>query len=139
MGRRFSKTEDYLRCIYEISQSKGYARVKDIAAVLGVKPPTVVQALRKMSQEGLVNYERYGGVTLTSKGRALAEALSGKHEVAKRFLSLLDLPPDVVEKDAHNMEHALDPLTIARLRALTEILAGTEEGRAVLSKLKLQL
>lgn len=137
MGRRFSKTEDYLRCIYEISQSKGYARVKDIAYALGVKPPTVVQALKKMSLDGLVNYERYGGVTLTVKGRIIAEAMFKKHEVVKKFLSILDLPPEVVERDAHNMEHALDPRTIAKLSKLTEALLTTKEGREVLNKLKI--
>ncbi|MEM0340740.1 MAG: metal-dependent transcriptional regulator [Acidilobaceae archaeon] len=133
--RRYGKSEDYLRCIYEVSQVKGYARVKDIATALGVKPPTVVQALKKLSKEGLVNYEKHGGVTLTSLGRAYAEATSAKHETVKRFLTLLGLPDDVVERDAHELEHALDPLTLAKLKRLTELLSETEEGRAVLKRL----
>ncbi|MEM1927946.1 MAG: metal-dependent transcriptional regulator [Acidilobaceae archaeon] len=134
--KRYGKVEDYLRCILEISRAKGYARVKDIAAALGVKPPTVVQALRKLSEQGLVNYEKYGGVTLTSAGRAFAEATSAKHEIVKRFLELLDLPGEVLERDAHELEHALDPLTLARLKKLTELLKETEEGREVLARLR---
>lgn len=134
--RRRGKTEDYLRCIYEVSRVKGYARVKDIAMALGVKPPTVVQALKKLSREGLVNYERYGGVTLTSLGRAYAEATSAKHETVKKFLEILGLPEEVVERDAHELEHALDSLTLAKLKRLTELLLDTEEGRALLKKLE---
>ena len=64
------KVEDYLRIVYEIVETKGYARIRDISKALGVKPSTVVEMMRKLHEQGLVIYEKYGGVTLTSRGNA---------------------------------------------------------------------
>jgi DtxR family Mn-dependent transcriptional regulator len=44
------KVEDYLRIVYEIVETKGYARIRDISKALGVKPSTVVEIMRKLDE-----------------------------------------------------------------------------------------
>ena len=51
-----SKAEDYLRAIYEIIAQKGFVRIKDLARELDVKPPTVVEMMKKLDARGLVVY-----------------------------------------------------------------------------------
>jgi len=63
------RVEDYLRIVYETVQAKGYARIRDISKALGVKLSTVVEMMRKLHDEGLVIYEKYGGITLTPRGK----------------------------------------------------------------------
>ena len=46
------RAEDYLRSIYEIVERKGFARVKDIARELNVKPSSVVEMLKKLHRLG---------------------------------------------------------------------------------------
>ena len=64
--------EDYLESIYRNIVNKNAARVKDIAADLGVRYPSVTSALKALEKKGLINYEPYGIITLTSEGLAIA-------------------------------------------------------------------
>ncbi|RJS79052.1 metal-dependent transcriptional regulator, partial [Candidatus Bathyarchaeota archaeon] len=42
------RCEDYLRAIYEIFEQKGYVRIRDVSKKLGVKPPSVVEMMKKL-------------------------------------------------------------------------------------------
>ena len=96
-----SKAEDYLRAIYEIVNQKGFVRIKDIARELDVKPPTVVEMMKKLDDKRLVTYEKYGGITLTERGKQIAELIENRHETFKNFLEILLVPKDTALKDAY--------------------------------------
>ena len=119
------RAEDYLRSIYEVVEQKGFARIKDIAKELELKPSTVVEMIRKLHKSGFVRYERYGGVTLTPHGREIAQAIKERHDTFKKFLELLLIPEDIVLKDSHILEHQLDPKTILQftrfIKFVTEV------------------
>ena len=116
------RCEDYLRAVYEIIEKKGYARVKDISRELEVKPPTVVEMMRKLQNDGLVIYEKYGGITLTSRGKEIAEAVKRRHDTFKRFLEIILVPEDIALKDAHVLEHRLDPKTILQFTRFVDFI-----------------
>jgi len=59
------KTEDYLEAILNITEEKGYARVKNIANSLEIKPPSVVEMVKKLDKMGFVEHRKYEGVVLT--------------------------------------------------------------------------
>ena len=107
--------EDYLETIYGIVEKKGYARVSEIASALRIQPSSVSEMLKRLKEMGYVDYERYGVITLTEKGRALAESVREKHVMIKEFLELLGVSTQIAEADACKMEHVLDPQTIDRL------------------------
>src|SRR5215213_11287609 len=67
--------EDYLERIHELIQEKGYARVVDIASSLDLKLASVTSMVQKLDQLGYVNYEKYRGLVLTEKGKAIATAI----------------------------------------------------------------
>ena len=46
--------EDYLKAILSITENKGFARTKDVAKALGVRPATTVEMLKKLEQKGLI-------------------------------------------------------------------------------------
>jgi DtxR family Mn-dependent transcriptional regulator len=121
------KVEDYLRIVYEIVETKGYARIRDISKALGVKPSTVVEMMRKLHGQGLVIYEKYGGVTLTSRGKVMAEAVKRRHDTFKRFLEIILVPDDVAVRDAHILEHQLDPKTILQFTRFVEFITQAAE------------
>jgi DtxR family Mn-dependent transcriptional regulator len=116
------RSEDYLRTIYEISERKGYARIKDISEALGVRPSTAVEMVKKLCEQGLVNYERYGAITLTPQGKEIAQAVKKRHDVFKKFLELLLVPDDVAERDAHILEHQLHPKTVLQISRFVEFI-----------------
>ena len=121
------KVEDYLRIVYEIVETKGYARIRDISKALGVKPSTVVEMMRKLHEQGLVIYEKYGGITLTSRGKVMAETVKRRHDTFKRFLEIILVPDDVAARDAHILEHQLDPKTILQFTRFVEFITQAAE------------
>ncbi|MCW4034888.1 MAG: metal-dependent transcriptional regulator [Candidatus Bathyarchaeota archaeon] len=122
-----SKAEDYLRAIYEIIAQKGFARIKDVARELEVKPPTVVEMMKKLDAKGLVVYEKYGGITLTPKGTAIAELVEKRHETFRKFLEILLVPKDMALKDAHILEHELHSQTIMQFSRFVDFITKHSE------------
>lgn len=112
----FSKAqEDYLEAIYNTISRKGYARTKDISRELEISPPSVTEMLKKLDKEELVNYEKYGGVTLTSRGEKLAKAVKSRHDTLRSLLKIILVSDKTAEEDACKMEHELSPETIEQL------------------------
>ena len=78
--------EDYVELIAELIHDHGEARPVEIAARLGVRPPTVTKALDRLAREGLITRAKYRSVFLTDEGRALARECRRRHEIVLRFL-----------------------------------------------------
>jgi len=121
------RAEDYLRSIYEVVERKGFARIRDIAIELGLKPSTVVEMMRKLHEDGFVRYEKYGGITLTQRGREVARAIKERHDVFKKFLGLILVPEDIALKDSHILEHQLDPKTILQFARFVKFITEAPE------------
>ena len=117
------RAEDYLRGIHDITERKGYARIKDVSKELGVKPSTASEMMRKLDSKGLINYEKYSGITLTIRGKEISEAISERHETFRRFLEIILVPKDIALKDAHVFEHQLDPKTIIQFTRFVEFIS----------------
>lgn len=122
------KGEDYLRGIYEITQQKGFARIRDIANNLTVKPSSAVEMVRKLDRLQLVRYEKYGGVLLTTKGKEMAEVIEKRHETFKKFLEIILVPENVALKDAHVLEHRLQPKTILQFSKFVDFIENAQEN-----------
>ena len=128
------RAEDYLRAIYEITARKGYARIRDIAREVGVQPSSAVEMMRKLSSKGLVNYEKYGGVTLTEKGAEIAAAISSRHETFLKFLRIIQVPEEIARRDAHILEHQLDPKTILQFSRFVEFITNAPDRPKFISR-----
>ena len=118
------RAEDYLRCIYEIIERRGFARVKDIARELNVKPSSVVEMMEKLHKMNLIIYEKYGGIRLTKKGREIGEIIEKRHETFRRFLEIILVPKDIALRDAHVLEHRLHPKTILQFTRFVEFITS---------------
>lgn len=57
--------EEYLKTIYTLSKNNSQVRVTDIAKILNKTKPTVNYAINVLKEEGFVNYEVYGNISLT--------------------------------------------------------------------------
>lgn len=119
--------EDYLERIHELIDEKGYARAVDIANALGISQSSVSSMVQKLAAEGLLHYEKYRGMTLTEEGRRVALAVHERHEILKRFLSLLKVPQKAQERDIEGLEHHISNETVRAIAQLSddlEIRAG---------------
>src|SRR6187402_3537809 len=91
--------EDYLERILELMNTKGYARVVDIAQGLKISQASVTNMIQRLDAEGLLNYEKYRGLALTTAGEALARNITERHQLLTDFLKMLGLPDDVIYHD----------------------------------------
>ena len=124
-----SALEDYLETIYELVRDHGVARVRDIAKARGVKPGSVSPALRRLSDHGLVRYERREFVTLSPSGEAAARRVYGRHGLLLRFLQeVLLVSPEVSRRDACAIEHTLSDETMDKLVRFFEFLRGCPDA-----------
>ncbi|MGC9516326.1 MAG: metal-dependent transcriptional regulator [Methanomicrobiales archaeon] len=124
--------EDYLEVMYILKKSKGSIKVKDIASRLDVKPPSVVQAIQRLSDKGLLTYQRYGDINLTEKGLKLAKEIVHKHHILRDFLITFGIDKETAEKDACAMEHILSPLTIKKMNKFVKFINQKPEAAEII-------
>jgi Mn-dependent DtxR family transcriptional regulator len=138
-GKTFQSTlgssaavEDYLERILELINSKGYARVVDIAAALKISQASVTNMVQRLDGEGLLKYEKYRGLVLTPAGARLARKIARRHRLLTDFLELLGLDEQVIHHDVEGMEHHISAPT---LRAIERLTAQLRRRPAMLSQL----
>ena len=125
--------EDYLERILGLINSKGYARVVDIAAALKISQASVTNMVQRLDTEGLLKYEKYRGLILTVAGKKLARKITHRHKLLTDFLSLLGLDERVIYHDVEGMEHHISPPTLRAIEALTVQLRQRPALRAQLN------
>ena len=122
--------EDYLEMIYRICGEEGYARVNRLAERLNVRPSSTTKVIKKLKELGLVNYQKYGVIKLTEKGKALGSFLLKRHEVIEEFLKILGVEETRL-KDTEMMEH---DVSISTLRGLYTLNRFLRENPAVMKQ-----
>ena len=140
MGRKNSRSalgssaavEDYLERILELINLKGYARVVDIATALKISQASVTNMVQRLDADGLLKYEKYRGLVLTTAGETLARNIARRHQLLTDFLKLLGLDDRVIYHDVEGMEHHISPAT---LRAIETLTAQLRRRPALLSRL----
>ena len=117
--RSSAAVEDYLERILELINTKGYARVVDIAQSLKISQASVTNMIQRMDADGLLKYERYRGMVLTASGEALAKSITRRHRILTDFLRLFGLDEELIFHDVEGMEHHISPPTLNTIEALT--------------------
>jgi len=111
-----TRIEDYLEVISELVELKGYATTLDISRYMDVSAPSVTKMLQRLDEGDFLEYEKYHGINLTSKGAQLAENIRQKHGILLEFFEILGIGHDTANQDAEGVEHHLNPKTIKQLR-----------------------
>ena len=111
--------ENYLKAIFKLGEAEpGEVSTNRIAAALATRAASVTDMLRRLSEKGLLDYERYRGVQLTAEGRRCALLTIRKHRLWEVFLvQQLGFSWDEVHEVAEELEHIQSPLLLRRLDA----------------------
>lgn len=110
--------EDYIEQIYNLIETKGYARVTDIAEALLVHPSSVTKMIQKLDKDNYVNYEKYRGFILTEKGNKIGERLVFRHDLLEEFLEIIGVDEERIYDDVEGIEHHLSWNAIDRISDL---------------------
>jgi DtxR family Mn-dependent transcriptional regulator len=121
--------EDYLEAIAKLGEGRKVVKVKQLSQMLGVKMPSVSSALKKLSEQELVEHERYGHIKLTREGDRIARDVIGRHEALTRFFAqALGINRETAEEDACKIEHVISPLSMDRLAKFVEFMRACPLG-----------
>ncbi len=115
-----STVENYLKAIYigetHLTGGQSLVPMGQLAAALGIAPGTATTMVRALSDAGLVTYEPYNGVRLTSAGEKLAARVVRRHRLIELFLvQVMSMSWDEVHDDAEQMEHVVSDRLIERM------------------------
>jgi len=115
MSNSFTE-ENYLKAIYKLSEGNELVTTTDIATMLNIRSATVTDMLKKLSAKKLIRYERYKGLYLTDKGRAIGVRIIRKHRLWELFLvKQMKFRWDEVHEIAEQLEHIQSDELINRL------------------------
>ena len=108
----------YLRAIYLLSFKAPPVATSDVAARLGVAPPSVSAMLRRLGAAGLLAASGSGGITLSEHGQRHARDMVRRHRLIETFLvRAAGMSWDEVHDEAEALQHAVSDLLVDRIDA----------------------
>lgn len=112
--------KEYLKTIYLLEKFSKEVRVTDIANKLNKTKPTVNYAINSLKNEGLINYEVYGSITLTALGKIEAKKILEAYDIVCLFLTeILKIEKEEAENEANKIKATLKDETINKLAKFT--------------------
>jgi len=124
-SERFSRTreqhasemaEDYVEAVQELIESKGECRVQELARHFNVSHVTVSRTVGRLQKDGLLETAPYKPITLTTKGRKLADRVKKRHEVVLEFLLALGIDEKTAQIDSEGIEHHVSDKTLTAMK-----------------------
>lgn len=112
--------EDYLKAVLILSQRMERVRAIDVSQYLGFAKTSVSHGLLLLRQGGLLSRDTDGYLCLTETGQAAAEKVYAKHRFFTQWLTKAGVAPDIAEKDACRMEHAISEESFRKLMQALE-------------------
>ena len=106
--------EMYLETILVLSQKMEIVRAIDVVKELGYSKPSVSRAMSILKNDGFIKVSDTGAITLTAKGRKIAETIYERHNVISDLLEMIGVSKDVAIEDACRVEHYISEETLDR-------------------------
>lgn len=104
-------TENYMEAILVLGEKSGMVRSVDVANHLGFSKPTISQYMKQFVQNGLVEIDANGHITLTEEGRKVAEKTLEKHKIISKIFIAMGVSEETALEDACKVEHDLSDET----------------------------
>ena len=112
--------EDYLEVILVLRERLGMVRSIDIVNEMQFTKPSVSIAMKKLRENGYIQTDGDGYITLTEQGREVAERIYERHQVLCAALALLGVDQETAAADACRIEHVISEETFSCLKAFLQ-------------------
>ena len=118
-------SEDYLETMLMMQTKHGYVRSVDVAEHLVVTKPSVTYATKRLRENGYIEMDKDGLITLTDSGMQIAAKMLQRHHTLTNFLVDLGVDPETAEEDACKMEHDISDQTFRAICDHARVHLGT--------------
>lgn len=109
--------EMYLETIFILSKEKNYVRSIDVCEYMGYSKPSISRAVSVLRNNGYVDMDDRGYLSLTDSGRSIAEKIYERHQVLSRVLQDLGVDEKSAVEDACRIEHVISDTSFAAIKA----------------------
>jgi len=103
----YESAENYLETILALSLKKNRVRSIDIVNELEYSKPSVSIAMKNLREKGCISMDEDGYITLTAKGRKIADSIYERHVAISDWLVFLGVDRKTATEDACKMEHGI--------------------------------
>jgi len=108
--------ENYLETILALSLKGEKVRSIDIANELEFSKPSVSVAMKNLREKGYILTDTEGFITLTAKGRKIADSMYERHVAISDWLVFLGVDKKIAVQDACKMEHAMSEKSFSAIK-----------------------
>lgn len=115
----YESAEDYLERILMIREKKGAVRSIDIAHELDYSKPSVSVAMKRLRENGYIQMDADGFITLLPPGEEIAQRIYARHQLLTEFLLWLGVSSKNAAADACKIEHDLSEESYERIKGIT--------------------
>lgn len=115
--RIHESAENYLETIHILKERLGQVRSIDIASELSYSKPSVSVAMKNLRNNGYIEVDPDGYITLLDKGREIAEKMYERHTLLSDLLTSLGVNPQTAAEDACRIEHVISEETFLAFKA----------------------
>ena len=116
--------EMYLETIHVLSKTNAHVRSIDISEHMGYSKPSVSRAVSILKQEGYIQVDADGYITLTDSGKTVAEKIFERHTLLSGILIRLGVSPETAADDACKIEHAISDESFEAIKRHIQITKG---------------
>ena len=109
-------SEDYLETILLLKEKLGEVRSIDIVNETGYTKPSISVAMKKLREQEYILMDSKGYISLTQKGRDLAENIYTKHRYLKQFFLEIGVDEENATEDACKIEHVISSESFAAIK-----------------------
>lgn len=109
--------EDYLEAILILRERQGAVRSIDVVRQLSLTKPSVSVAMKRFRENGYIEMDGDGFITLLPPGEEIAQRIYNRHKLLTRFLTALGVSEETAAADACKMEHDLSDETFEKIVA----------------------
>lgn len=112
--------ENYLETILMIKNKKGAVRSIDIANELEFSKPSVSVAMKNLRENGYIDVDSNGYITLLESGQEIAEKMYERHTTLSNWLISLGVNPKTAVEDACRIEHIISAESFEAIKKLAK-------------------
>ena len=109
--------EDYLEAILVLKERHGLVRSIDVVHYLDFSKPSVSVAMKRLRENGYIELDREGYITLLPPGEEIARRIYTRHRLLTQFLIQLGVSEEVAAADACKIEHDLSDESFEKITA----------------------
>ena len=117
----YESGEMYLESILVLRGRLGRVRSIDIVNYSGYSKPSISRAVKLLHNEGCIDIDPDGFITLTESGEEIAQKILARHETLSDFLVYIGVDKETASEDACRMEHVISDTTYEKIKSFCDL------------------